>query len=371
MTPADRRTGPEGGRRLAAVAAVAAVIGAGLGGGIAFLAYRQLATSTVSPVVIRNNGGGGSQSTSLGSVTAGVAPSVVEVVREPAGGGQPTATDVSNGFIASSTGLVVTTEGAVEGASGVEVILASGTSLPATIAGADPTTGVVVLQVSASSLPPALQFGTSPSAGTSVIAVSLPLGGSPSVAVGSVNQAGLTDTVGDSAAGMAPTLLDGLLSSDLAIPPGSSGAPVVNTSGQVVGILAGQRMETTTPGPVGLALDATAAQDLVSAFQSTGAPPPSLGLVSRYLTAASAAVLSVPAGAQIEELTPGAPAAQAGLRVGDVVEAVNGAAVMGSSGPSYPDLADLISSNPDGSQVTLTVARGQSRRQIVLTVPVK
>lgn len=370
MIPADRRPGPEGGRRLAAVAVVAAVIGAGLGGGIAFLAYRQLATSTVSPVVIRNNAGGGSQSTSLGSVTAEVAPSVVEVVREPAGGGQPTATDVSNGFITSSSGLVVTTAGAVEGASGVEVILASGTVLPATIAGADPTTGVVVLQVSASSLPTALQFGPSPSAGTSVIAVSLPLGGSPSVAVGSVNQAGLTDTLGGSA-GLGPTLLDGLLSSDLAIPPGSSGAPVVNTSGQVVGILAGQRMETTSPGPVGLALDATAAQHLVSVFQSTGAPPPSLGVVSRYLTAASAAVLSVPAGAQIEELTPGAPAAQAGLRVGDVVEAVNGAAVMGTSGPSYPDLADLISSNPDGSQVTLTVARGQSRHQIVLTVPVK
>lgn len=369
MTASDPR--PSGGQRLAAVAVLAAVLGAGLGGGIAFLAYRQLGPVTTSPVVIPNNGGGGSQSTSLSSVTASVAASVVEVVRERPGGGAPTAADVSNGFIASSTGLVVTTEGAVEGASGVQVILASGTSLPATIASADASTGVVLLQVSASTLPAALPFGSTPKPGTSVIAVSLPLGGSTSVSVGTVSQVGLTTTVADGSSGIAQALLDGLLSSDLAVPAGSSGAPVVNASGQVVGVLAGERMAPTSASVSGPALDATAAQNLVAAFRATGSAPPALGLVSRYLTSASASVLALAPGAQIAALAPGTPAAAAGLRVGDVVVAVNGAAVMGSNGPSYPDLADLIRSNPAGSQVTLTVVRGQSRRQIVITVPVQ
>lgn len=364
---------PPAALRLGAVALVAAIVGALVGGGGAYLLVRHYYGGTGSTVTIRTTTGTGSKGTSVSSVLAAVAPSVVGVVREPTTPGPPTVDEASDGFVASSTGLIVTSEGAVAGASGVEVVLPSGIVLPATIAAADPGTGIVILQVSSPSLPKPLTFASSPALGSAAIAVSLPLSGTASLDVGTVSEVGLTVDVPDLAVSSGTSVIDGVIRTDISEPVGSSGAPVVNASGQVIGTMTGQRMDPldqgNTAAAFGFALDTDDAAYLVNAIASTGSGPPPIGLVTRWLDSATAASASLPAGAEVLSVTAGSAASSAGLLAGDVVTAVNSTAVHGSGQPRYPDLSDLLTSYGVGAKVTITAVRSGTSHQLSLTLP--
>ncbi len=360
--------------RLAAVAVTAAVVGVVVGGGGGYLLSRHLTATAPPTVTIRSPAGGGGTSTvSLSSVVAAVSASVVEVVREPGSGAPPTASDTSNGFVASTSGLILTSEGAVAGASGVEVILPDGQVLPASIATADPSTGVVLLQVDSSSLPKPLSFASSVGLGAAAIAVSVPFDGTTAVEIGTVSQIGITASVPDIAAPSGSSIVDGMLRTDAPEPPGSSGGPLVNTAGAVIGILTGQRMAPQGQGAqsaaFGFALDSVDAAGLVSAISATGSPPEPLGLVTSWLDPAGATAADVPPGAEIRAVTPGSAGYQAGLKAGDVVTAINGSPLRGLADPTFPDLADQLQSFGAAARLTLTVYRAGSTRQLSLTVP--
>ncbi len=359
--------------RLGAVAVVAAIVGVVVGGGGSFLLLRHFYSTAPAQVTIRTTtAGGGSKTTSLSSVVAQVAPSVVEVVRQR-GSSQPSPSSTSDGFVASSAGLIVTSEGAVAGAAGVEVVLPSGTVLPATIAAADAATGVVVLQVSTTNLPPALTFAASTPLGAAVVAVSLPLGGTASVDVGTVSEIGLTATVPDPAASSGTSVVDGMLRTDAPEPQGSSGGPLVNTAGQVIGIMTGQRMQPQGQGSsvaaFGFGLDASFANYLVQAIAVTGGGPRPVGLVARWLNPASGAATGLPSGAEVLAVSPGSAASAAGLQVGEVVTAVDGSAVLGSGAPRFPDLTDLLISYGPAAVVAITAVKAGVTQQLSLTLP--
>ncbi|MHB1499823.1 MAG: S1C family serine protease [Candidatus Dormibacteria bacterium] len=350
--------------RLAAVAVTAAVVGVVVGGGGGFLLSRHLTATAPATVIVRSpTGGGSSSTTSISSVLASVSSSIVEVVRESASGASPTAANTSDGFVASASGLIVTSAGAVAGASGVEVILPDGSVLSATIAAADPSTGVVVLQVESTSLPKPLPFAAGVGLGTAAIAISVPLDGTASLEIGTVSQLGMTALAPDTAAASGSALIDGILRTDAPEPPGSSGGALVNASGQVIGVLTGQRMAPEGQGSqvtaFGFALDSVDAAALVNAIATTGSAPQPLGLVSTWVDAA----------AEIKSVTPGSAAYHAGLRAGDVVTAINGSPLRGLSNPSYPDLADQLQSFGAAAALSLSVDRAGVTRQISLTVP--
>ena len=375
MAEVEESPGPQSvAVRLGAVALVAAIVGALVGGGGAYLLVRHFYSGSPSTVTIRTINGGGSKGTSVSSVLSAVAPSVVGVVRELSGASAAaTSSEYSNGFVASSTGLIVTTEGAVEGASGVDVVLANGTVLPATIAAADPGTGIVVLQVSSPSLPKALTFAGAPTLGSAAIAVSMPLTGTRSLDIGTVSEIGLTVEVPDVSASSGTAEIDGVIRTDLPEPIGSSGAPVVNASGQVIGTMIGQRLAPLDQGSsadaFGFALDTDEASYLVNAIASTGSGPPAIGLVTRWLDSASAASTSLPSGAQILSIAAGSAASAAGLQAGEVVTEVDGIAVQGSGQPRYPDLSDLLVSYGVGAKLTITVVKSGISHQLSLTLP--
>ena len=359
--------------RLGAVAVVAAIVGVVVGGGGTFFLLRHFYSTSPAQVTIRTiTSGGGSKTTSLSSVVAHVAPSVVEVIREQSSA-QPTASSTSDGFVASSGGLIVTSEGAVAGASGVEVVLPSGSVLPATIAAADAATGVVVLQVSSASLPPPLTFAASTPLGAAVIAVSLPLGGTASVDVGTVSEIGLTAVVPDPASSSGTSVVDGMLRTDAPEPQGSSGGPLVNTAGQVIGIMTGQRMQPqgqgTSAAAFGFGLDASYAAYLVQAIATTGGGPGQVGLVTRWLDPASAAATALPSGAEVLAVTAGSAASAAGLQVGEVVTAVDGTPVQGAGAPRFPDLTDLLISYGASAVVAVTVVKAGATQELSLTLP--
>ncbi|MGA8208208.1 MAG: S1C family serine protease [Candidatus Dormiibacterota bacterium] len=360
--------------RLGAVALVAAIVGVVVGGGAAYFLVKHFENSSPGSVVIRNINTGGGSGASLPALVAQLSPSVVEVISEPASGTAISAADISSGFIAGTGGLIVTSEGAVAGASGVEVALASGQLLPATIASVDSDTGVVVLQVSSSSLPGPLSFATSaPAVGDVAIAISLPVGAGPSVDVGTVSATGLTVTVPNLATASGTAEVDGVLRTDISQPMGSSGGPLVDSAGAVIGILTGDRMQPLGLGASadasGFALDATAADQVVTALTSTGSVPSSIGLVTEWLDPASAAALGLPTGVLVDSADPGSAAAAAGLDVGDVITAVNGSPAWSSKSASYPSFSDLLEANDAASAVPLTVVRAGVTRQLSLTIP--
>jgi S1-C subfamily serine protease len=362
--------------RLGAVALVAAIVGVVVGGGAAYFLVRHFENSSPGSVVIKNvnSPGGGSSAASLPALVAQLGPSVVEVISEPPTGTAVSSTDISSGFIAGTGGLIVTSEGAVAGASGVEVALSSGQLLPATIASVDPDTGVVVLQVSSTSLPSPLSFATSaPAVGDVAIAVSLPVGAGPSVDVGTVSATGLTVTVPDLATASGTAEVDGVLRTDISQPMGSSGGPLVDSAGAVIGILTGDRMQPLGLGASadasGFALDATAANQLVSALTSTGSVPSPIGLVTEWLDPASAAALGLPTGVLVESVDPGSAAAAAGVDAGDVITAVNGAPAWSSKSTSYPSFSDMLEANDSSSTVPLTLVRAGVTHQLSITIP--
>jgi S1-C subfamily serine protease len=360
--------------RLAAVAVTAAVVGVVVGGAGGYLLSRHLIATAPATITVRSpSGGGGASTVSLSSVVATVSASVVEVVRQPAAGSAPAAPDTSNGFVASASGLIVTSAGAVAGASGVEVILAGGQVLSASIATADPSTGVVVLQVDSTSLPKPLPFASSVGLGAAAIGISLPFDQTTAVEIGTVSQVGITALVPDIAAPSGSSFVDGLLRIDAPEPAGSSGGPLVNTSGAVIGILTGQRMAPQGQGSgaaaFGFALDAVDAGQLVSTISATGSAPEPMGLVTAWLDPAAATAAGLPAGAEIRAVTPGSAAYQASLRVGDVVTAINGNPLRGLADPAFPDLADQLQSFGAGARLSLTVYQAGSTRQLSLTVP--
>jgi putative serine protease PepD len=361
--------------RLGAVALVAAIVGVVVGGGAAYFLVRHFENSSPGSVVIKNiNTPGGSTAASLPALVAQLSPSVVEVISEPPSGTAVSSDDISSGFIAGTGGLVVTSEGAVAGASGVEVALASGQLLPATIASADPDTGVVVLQVSSTSLPGPLAFATSaPAVGDVAIAISLPVGAGPSVDVGTVSATGLTVTVPDLATASATAEVDGVLRTDISQPMGSSGGPLVDSAGAVIGVLSGDRMQPLGLGASadasGFALDASAADQLVSALTSTGSVPSPIGLVTEWLDSASAAALGLPTGVLVVSVDPGSAAAAAGIDVGDVITAVNGSPAGSAKSTTFPSFSDLLEANDSSTTVPLTVVRAGVTHQLSITIP--
>lgn len=361
------------GLRLGAVAVLAALVGVVVGGGAAYFLVRHFENNSGGSVVIRNVTSSGG-SASLPTLLATVSPSLVEVVREPTAGQRVTSDDVSSGFVASSSGLVVTSEGAVAGASGVEVGLASGQLLPATIAAADPDTGVVVLQVSGATMPSPLGFASSaPATGDVAIAVSFPVGSGVNADVGTVSATGLTVTIPGQGSASATSIIDGVLRSDAPQPVGSSGGPLVNSSGNVIGVLTGDRMQPVDQGSgasaSGFALDASAAETLVDTLGSTGSAPHPIGLVCQWLDPASAAALGTDPGALVVAVDAGSSAASAGLEVGDVITSVGGTSMATSSARTYPSLSDLLVGLGIPTTVALTVLRNGNSHQLSLTLP--
>jgi S1-C subfamily serine protease len=138
------------------------------------------------------------------------------------------------------------------------------------------------------------------------------------------------------------------------------GAPLLTGSGTVIGVI----VDAGSAEPGVVALSGRAAAALVQ--QATASPngnSPTFGLQSVLVEPATAALAQVPSGALVQSVTPDGPAAQAGLRAGDVVTAVDGAAI----DAQHPLDAASLGLTVD-QQVTLSVWRGGATLSVPLTV---
>lgn len=214
-------------------------------------------------------------------------------------------------------GLIVTNYHVTEGARNLTVILKDGRRFKAKILGSEPHVDIAVLQIPANDLPEA-KFGSSEELkeGAWVIAIGNPFGFSNSVTVGVVSAKGrsLRDE---------GILLDDLIQTDAAINPGNSGGALVNSRGEVVGINVAMR-----PGAQGIAfaIPIETVKDVVEQLlQHKEVRLPMLGVLYEMLPEDEKKRMGVPSERAliIREVTSGLPAEKAGVRVGDVIVALN------------------------------------------------
>ncbi|MFB3816263.1 MAG: Do family serine endopeptidase [Candidatus Methylomirabilales bacterium] len=260
-----------------------------------------------------------------------------------------------SGFIVNKSGLIVTNNHVVEGASEVLVILTSKEEHPAKVIGRDPKTDVALVKIEAKGDLPVAALGDSDAlrVGDWVLAIGNPFGLANTVTAGIVSAK-------DRRIGAGP--YDDFIQTDASINPGNSGGPLFNLQGEVVGI------NTATRGQgIGFAVPVNLAKSLLPQLERTGQVTRGwLGVGIQGIGRDLARGLELPdrKGALVTSVMKDGPAAQAGLKRGDVILKFNGrdivevddlpAAVAGTT----PDTQAAVLVRRDGKEQTVQVKVG-------------
>ena len=269
-----------------------------------------------------------------------------------------------SGFIISADGYVVSNYHVVQGASKIDIAMASGQVHEAVLVGFDETNDVALLKVDAQGLPFAVLGSSSALAvGDQVVAIGNPLGELTS-----------TLTVGYISAKDRVVATDGstlnTIQTDAAINSGNSGGPLFNMQGEVVGITTAKYSGTSSSGAtiegIGFAIPMDDVigiiEDLRDFGYVTGAY---IGVMVRDVDP-TAQAYGLPAGAYVEEVTPGYAAEAAKLRVGDIIVDLGGYKVT-----SVTELTRMLRRFEPGETVSITVYRNGQEIQLSITLDEK
>jgi serine protease Do len=277
-------------------------------------------------------------------------------------GRRPLMTASGSGFVVSSDGYILTNDHVVDGATQVRVRLLDRREVPAKVVGTDPTTDVAVLKIDASGLQPApLGSSEATRVGEWVLAIGNPFGEN------------LTFTVTQgivSAKGRALDLpnrstrsIQDFIQTDAAINPGNSGGPLVNTSGEVIGINSAIVSETGSYSGYGFAIPIDLARQVMDQLIKSGkVERVALGILARNATPEDAAYAGLDRieGVLVEDFNPHSPAEAAGLRAGDLIVAIDGQPI-----DYVAQVQERVAFKHPGDRVAVEVARKDGKRAVV------
>nr|WP_290198310.1 trypsin-like peptidase domain-containing protein [Corynebacterium guangdongense] len=279
---------------------------------------------------------------SVEHVASTVLPAVVSIqVVTPGSAGE------GSGSIISQDGYVLTNHHVV-GAAGengtIQVTLHDGRQIPADLVASDPATDIGVIKIRDQQGLPTIQFGDSSqlNVGQEVVAVGAPLGLSGTVTSGIVSA--LNRPVRATQDGGESSLIDGI-QTDAAINPGNSGGPLVDMNGHIIGMNSVIATASQTSGSIGLgfAIPSNFAQRVAQQLIEDGrAVQPMLGV--------TVDIRSQARGAQVNEVMPDGPAAQAGIEPGEVIRRIDDRAI-----DTADALIAAVRSQDFGETVTLEV----------------
>ncbi|WP_395645686.1 trypsin-like peptidase domain-containing protein [Terricaulis sp.] len=257
-------------------------------------------------------------------------------------------TSLGSGFIISADGVVVTNNHVVEAADAIEVILQNGQRYEATVVGRDPATDVAVLRVHARQPLPFVPMGDSDTArvGDIVLAIGNPFGLGGSLSVGVISARNRNIDAGR---------YDDFIQTDAAINRGNSGGPLFNLDGEVIGM--NTAIVSPTGGSVGIGFATPTAIVAPIVDQILRHGEVQRGWLGVRLSNAP------DGGAIITRITPGGPAASAGLRRNDIVTKFAGRSVADSR-----QLTRMVGEAQIGSTVQIEILRGNQRITIVATI---
>jgi len=292
-----------------------------------------------------------------------VGPAIVSIA---AGARRPgRAADVvgaGSGVIFTPDGYVLTNSHVVHEATDLGVTLTDGSTLGATLVGSDPATDLAVIRADGTSLPVA-QFGDSASlrAGQLVVAIGNPFGFQSTVS------AGVISALGRSLRSGTGQLIENIIQTDVALNPGNSGGPLVDTRTRVIGI--NTAIIRMAQG-ISFAIPIDTAKWVVGELLARGRVRRAyLGIVGQTRpidrVVARRHALSVSQAVEIISVEPRGPAAIAGLREGDLIVALNERAVR-----TVDDMHRMLVGWPFGNALKVGVIRGDGRFDVSM-VPVE
>jgi S1-C subfamily serine protease len=272
-----------------------------------------------------------------------------------------------SGFLIDTAGHILTNYHVIAGAQTVQVTLGDQSRYIAKYIGADTRNDIALIQINAQGqrlIPLPLGDSNNLVVGQRVLAIGNPFGFQSTLTTGVISSLGRTVQTSQS------TFIDEAIQTDAAINRGNSGGPLLNTHGQVIGINSAIYSPSGTTAGIGFAIPINTAKRVAKELITQGrVVRATLGASGRAIWPglAEALNLGVDRGIMIEQVTPGGPAAQAGIRGGnqtvlaglqelriggDILLAMNGKAITNQS-----DLALLLNRARPGDVATLTIMR--------------
>jgi 2-alkenal reductase len=352
---------------IVAVALVAGIVSGSLSAAAVSTLMRPPASVVTSQAPIGQNVSNVhiDESSAIISAVQGAMPAVVKIQSET-GNGQATGT----GLIFDANGWILTNRHVVAGAQQITVILADSRELDGRVYGIDTLTDLAIVKVDGSGLP-TVKIGSSSDLeqGQLAIAIGNPLGEfENTVTTGVISGLGRQIVAGSQATSSSEQL-NNLIQTDAAINPGNSGGPLLDSAGQVIGVNTAVSQDAQG---IGFAIPIDVAKPIMQqALDGKPLSRPWIGIYYQPVTKqlAKERNLSVDSGVIVDAggnqpaVFPNSPAADAGIRQGDVITEIDGTAITADS-----DLAELMLPHHPGDTIALTVLRNGSKQTIQVKV---
>lgn len=267
--------------------------------------------------------------------------------------------DIGSGFVVSETGLIVTNKHVVADTEAkYKVVTKDDKSYEVAKIYRDPANDLAIIKIDSSAgsgqvfKPVTLGDSTKLKVGQMAIAIGTALGEfRNTVTVGVISGLGRGITAGSPFEGYVERL-DNVIQTDAAINPGNSGGPLLNSSGQVVGVNSAISSEGQN---IGFALPINIVKDALNQFNKSGGKfeRPFLGVKYKMITRDLALLNEVPEGAYVQEVVNGSPAQKGGIEANDIITKIDGKKVTDDSG----GLAPVIAGKKVGDKINAEIWR--------------
>ncbi len=275
------------------------------------------------------------------------------------------------GFVYDEQGHVVTNNHVVADSDVFEVVFADGTRSNAEVVGTDVDSDLAVMRVEdrpASARPLVLGNSRDIQVGQFVVAIGNPFGQQSSMSLGIISGLGRTLRSERGVEGSVGFYsLPEVIQTDAPINPGNSGGPLLNLNGEVVGVNSAINSLTGVNSGVGFSIPVNAVRRIIPALIERGAytyPFMGVGIQSLNLALQEQLGLTNTRGALVTNVNPGQPAAEAGLRQGDVIIALDGVEVVDSDAL----ISYLVFETEVGQTIEVTFVRDGETRDLPLTL---
>jgi putative serine protease PepD len=296
--------------------------------------------------------------------TAGSVAFITAEITQDAGSDNPFApsqsqsgTATGSGFVVSKDGLIVTNNHVVDGATSIKVKIGDGPQQTARLIGRDSSTDLALLKVDTGGkalTPLKLADSSTVQVGDPTYAIGNPYGLDRTLTTGVVSALQREISAPDGFS------ISHVIQTDAALNPGNSGGPLLNTAGEVIGV--NSQIESGSSGPdgstggntgIGFAIPSNTVKSVVTQLEHGGK------VSHAYLGVSLQDATGTTQGAQLATVASGGPAADAGLRAGDVVTAFGGTPIT-----SADDLSGAVDGHAAGDQVDVTVKRGGATKTL-------
>lgn len=272
--------------------------------------------------------------------------------------------DIGSGFIISSDGLIVTNRHVVDVTQGIyRVVTKDNITHEVVKIYRDRLNDIAIMKINATGLRP-VELGDSDKikVGQLAIAIGTALGEfRHTVTTGVVSGLGRGISAGSPFEGFVERL-DDLIQTSAAINPGNSGGPLLNSSGQVIGINTAVSQDGQN---IGFAIPINVVKEAIDNFNKTGQfSRPFLGVRYRMIDQKTALLNDVPSGALVQEVVAGSAAEKGGVKVADIITKIDGKKVTGDE----TSLAKEIGAHKVGDKMSLEVWRDEVSKTLSITL---